>query len=400
MTPSRPPTTHDATAPTPLGGMRVLDFTNNLSGPFCTMMLADMGAEVIKIERPGGGDDSRAFGPFVNGESYAYQQVNRNKKSVVLDLKSDLGREASRRLALRSDVLVENFRPGVMGRLGLSYEALSAENPGLIYCSISGFGQTGPYAQRAGYDLIAQAMAGLMSVTGEPGRPPAKAGLPVCDVGSGMFAAFGIVTAYVERLRSGRGQRLETALYSVPVAWSVWEAAKYFGTGEVPGPTGSAHPLSAPYQAFRTRDSYLVLGANQANHFKALCQTIGAPELLEDPRFASVALRRRNLDVLAPLLEQALMARTTDEWIEALTAVGVPCGPIKPYDEVYADPHTLARGLVVDQDHPTMGRIKVIGPPVRYSRTPPRLERAPLYGEHTEEVLRSLGLADAAHSAD
>ncbi len=377
----------------PLAGLKVLDFTENIAGPYCTMILADMGAEVVKIERPGAGDEMRRHPPFVRGESVPFLTLNRGKKSVTLNLKDPRGLEAARCLARRSDVLVENFRPGTLDRLGLGPDALRAEDPRLIVCSISGFGQTGPYRDRGGYDLVAQAMGGLMSVTGEPGRSPAKCGFPVSDLGAGMWGAIGILLAVLVRERSGQGQRVDTSLLEVPVAWSVWHAARYFATGEVPGPLGSAHPGSAPYQAFQGQDgAWLVIGAGPQHLWERLCRLLGVERLLADPRFATNADRVEHRAELEEELAKAFTARPAAAWLEALEAEGIPAGPINPIDRVFADPQVLHREMVLEQEHPVVGRHRLLGIPVKLSLTPGQVRApAPTLGQHTEEILPALG---------
>jgi len=377
-----------------LDGLRLVDLTENLAGPFCAMLLADMGMDVIKIERPDGGDNQRGQGPFLNGFPLPFTMVNRNKRSVTVNLKHPAGREIVSRLAARSDVLLESYRPGVLEELGLGYEALRGCNPRLIYASISGFGQTGPYRSRGGFDLIAQAMSGLMSVTGEPGRAPVKAGYPVTDLGAGMFCAYGILTALIAREYTGEGQRVDTSLFETGLAWSVWQAAKYLGTGEVPGPLGSAHPLSAPYQAFRTADGYIVVGAGSQALFCRLCTVLGCRELSDDPRFATQSDRIAHAVELAALLAEVFHTRSTADWLDVLTAAGIPCGPVYTVAEALSDPHTLTRGMLFTYEHPTAGRLTGIGNPVNLSATPWAFRRpAPTLGEHTDAVLRELGYA-------
>jgi formyl-CoA transferase len=374
-----------------LEGLRVLDLTQVMAGPFCTMLLADLGADVIKIENPETGDQTRrSWGYAVTGDdSRAFLALNRNKRSVCLDLKSPSGLADFHRLVETADIVVENFRPGVTKRLGVDYETLRALNPRLIYASVSGFGQTGPYADRPGYDLIAQAMSGVMSITGTPGGPPVKCGLPVGDLGAGMFCAFGIVAAVHARSRNGQGQQVETSLFEAALAMSVWESTEYWATGEVPQPLGSANRMSAPYQALRTKDGYLTLGANNERLWLRLCTALEVPHLLTDPRFVANTDRMKNRDALAAVLEEKLASATTDEWVELLLGSGVPAGPIRDYRQVLdEDPHVRARGMVQELDHPVEGRVRVLGSPVRLSGTPVRLRRhPPLLGEHTEEVL-------------
>lgn len=357
------------------------------------MILADMGAEVVKVERPGAGDEMRRSPPFANGESVPFLTLNRGKKSLTLNLKDPRGLEAARRLARRSDVLVENFRPGTLDRLGLGPAALRAEDPRLIVCSISGFGQTGPYRERGGFDLIAQAMGGLMSVTGEPGRPPAKCGFPVSDLGAGMWGAIGVLLAVIARERSGQGQHVDTSLLEVPVAWSVWQAAWYFAAGQVSGPLGSAHPGAAPYQAFQAQDgAWLVIGAGPQHLWERLCRLLGVERLLADPRFATNADRVVHRAELEEELAKAVSTRPAASWIEALEAEGIPAGPVNAIDQVFADPQVLHREMVLEEEHPTVGRHRLLGIPVKLSLTPGRVRApAPTLGQHTEEILPRLG---------
>ena len=299
-----------------LEGVKVLDLTQIMAGPYCTMMLADMGADVVKVEKPNGGDDTRRMGPpFIEGESAAFLGINRNKRSIVIDLRSDPGRELAQRMARESDVLVQNFRPGSLDRMGLGYEQVREINPAIVYCTISGFGATGPYAQRGGFDLVTQGMSGLMSVTGHAGGPPAKVGVPVCDLNAGMFGAIGILTAYINRLKTGQGQHVDTSLLEGGIAYTFWESAMFFATGDVPEPKGSAHRLTAPYQAFETSDGYVNIGAaNQAN-WERLCAAIGRDELVTDPRFVEPRDRMDNLDELVSTLEQTFAQHSSDHWL-------------------------------------------------------------------------------------
>ena len=357
--------------PVPLAGVKVMDLTQIMAGPYCTMMLADMGADVLKVEKPNGGDDTRRMGPpFIEGESAAFLGINRNKRSIVIDLRSDDGREIARRMARASDVLVQNFRPGALERMGLGYEQVREINPAIVYCTISGFGATGPYARRGGFDLVAQGMSGLMSVTGHPGGPPTKVGVPVTDLNAGSFAAIGILTAYINRLRTGRGQHVDTSLLEGGVAYTFWESAIYFATGQSPAPKGSAHQLNAPYQAFRTTDGHINIGAANQATWERLCAAIGRDELLTDARFAEPRLRMDNLDALVTTLQDTFAQRTSDEWLAALDAAGVPAGPIYDIEAVYADPQVRARQMRVETDHPIAGRVSGIGIPVKLSDTP------------------------------
>jgi crotonobetainyl-CoA:carnitine CoA-transferase CaiB-like acyl-CoA transferase len=382
----------------PLEKLRVLDVSQIMAGPFCCQLLGDMGADVIKVEPVGVGDQARhTLGFRMKGEdTAAFLAVNRNKKSVTVNLKEAEGKRIFFKLVHNADVLVENFRVGVTEKLGIDYSTLEEVNPRLIYASISGFGQTGPYATHPGYDLIAQAMSGVMSVTGEPGGPPVKCGIPIADLSAGLYCAFGIMCAYVAREETGRGQHIDTSLFEGALALSIWETAQLWATGAVPQPLGSAHRLSAPYQALRTRDGYLTVGGNNQRFWRSLCKVIGRPDLADDERFATSQARMANLDELVTDLETALKERDTDDWTQALRAEGVPVGPINDYREVLEDPHTHARRMIVEIDHPIEGSIRSLGIPLKLSETPGRIARpAPLLGEHTVETLEGLGYSEA-----
>ena len=387
----------DPVRPGALTGVRVLDLTQVMAGAYCSMLLADMGADVIKIERPAGGDDTRGMSRGSDVElSPAFNAMNRNKRGIAVDLKDPRGVEVIRRLARDADVLVENFRPGMLERLGLGHEALRAENPALVYCSISGFGATGPYAGRGGYDLVAQAMSGLMSMTGEPGRPPAKVGVPICDLNAGVFAAYGVLSAYIHRLRTGEGQFVDTSLLEAGIAYTVWETAMFFGLGDVAAPMGSAHRLTAPYEALPTADGWVAIGAANQRNWERLCAALEEPALAADPRFSDNGGRMKHRIELAGELATRLRRRTTDEWLEVLNAAGVPCGPLYDIEQVYADPHVQAREMVVETVHPRMGTVRHIGSPVKLSVTPAAVLRpAPLLGQHSREVLAEAGLSPA-----
>ena len=378
----------------PLAGLRVVELAHIMAGPCCGLMLADMGAEVIKVEKLPGGDDSRRFlPPDIDGEAAAFLMMNRNKRGIAADLKTEGGRAVARRLIDRADVVIENYRKGTMERLGLGYETLRKTNPGLIYCEISGFGRSGPYADRGGFDLIAQGMSGLMSITGEaPGRPPVKCGPPVTDITAGILAAMGVLAAVVERGRGGKGQRVDTSLFEAGIVHSFWQSAICFATGVAPGPMGSAHPLNAPYQAFRTADGWITVGAaNQANWLKLL-DALDARALADDERFATSDARMRNRPALVEALTAILERRTGADWLARLEAAGVPAGPVLDVGEMHRDPQTLARGMVTETRHSRLGPVRTIGPPVKFSQTPGGVARgAPLLGEHTREVLGEIG---------
>ena len=312
----------------PLQDIKVIDFSQILAGPFCTMLLADMGADVVKIEKPNGGDDTRRYGPpFIEGESAAFLTLNRNKRSIVLDLKSEQGIAVVRRMLEDADVMIHNFRPGVVDRMGLAYEDVSALNPAIVYCTVSGFGTTGPYSSRAGFDLVAQGMSGLMSINGFPGAPPAKVGVPMADLNTGMFCAYGILTAYINRLATGQGQHVDASLIESGIAYTLYESATYFATGEVAGPLGSAHRMIAPYQAFATQDGYINIGAANQNNWERMCRAVGREDLLDDDRFASNPERMVSIEALTPIMEETFRTQTTAHWVEVLENAGVPCGP-------------------------------------------------------------------------
>jgi formyl-CoA transferase len=382
-----------------LAGLRVLDATQVMAGPFCTMLLGDLGADVVKVEPPEGDTTrtmagSRGAGP--GAESPGFWAINRNKRGIVVDLKDPRGQAIFRALAARADVLVENSRPGAFETLGLGYEYLRRDNPALVYASISGFGHTGPYAARGGFDLVAQGMSGLMSVTGEPGRPPAKCGVPVTDLAAGLLALQAILAAYVHRLRSGEGQHIDASLLEAGIALGVWESAQYFSGGGVPEALGSAHRMFAPYQAVRCADGWITLGAANTRTWERLARALGRADLIERPEFAQATGRVRNREALAAEIESVTATRPRAHWLALLEGEGVPCGPILDYEEVFADPHVGARGMVQEVDHPAGGRIRVVGPAVKLSGTPVRVGRpSPLYGQHTAEVLGELGYAPA-----
>jgi crotonobetainyl-CoA:carnitine CoA-transferase CaiB-like acyl-CoA transferase len=382
----------------PLAGLKVIELAHIMAGPVCGLMLADMGADVIKLEKHPGGDDSRRFlPPDIAGESAAFMMMNRNKRGIAVDLKSEDGKAVARRLLERADVVIENYRRGTMTRLGLSYDSLAAANPGLIYCEISGFGRSGPYAERGGFDLIAQGMSGLMSVTGEGhGRPPVKVGAPVTDITAGILGAMGVAAAYAERLKTGRGQRVDTSLFEAGIVHTYWASAITFATGRPPGPMGSAHPLNAPYQAFRTADGWITVGAANQTNWLRLVEVLGVRELAEDPRFQENADRMANLPALIDALAPHFAARPAADWLARLEAAGVPAGPVLDIAEMHRDPQTLAREMVVSVEHSRLGPVQTIGLPVKFSGTPGGVRRAaPLYGEHSREVLAEFGFAAA-----
>lgn len=364
-----------------------------MAGPFCTMLLGDMGADVIKIEKPDGGDDIRRSGPpFVAGDSAAFLNIGRNKRSVVIDIKATEGAEIVRRLARTADIFVQNLRPGRIEGFGLGYDDLRAVNPSIVYATITGYGRTGPYKDKPGFDLMAQGMSGIMGVTGHPGQPPVKVSVPITDLNAGLFTAFGVLAAYVNRLKTGTGQHVDSSLLEAGVAYTFWESAIYFATGSPPGPNGSAHQLSAPYQALPTSDGYLTIGGATQSNWARLCRAVGRAELLSDPRFTLNADRMANRAALEQTLSETFMTRTTAHWLGVLDRAGVPCGPINDMSQVYTDPQVVARDMVVEIDHPTAGAIRNVGIPVKFSETPGTVRRPPpRLGEHTHEVLVEFG---------
>lgn len=396
----------------PLAGIRVLDLTRVLAGPWCTQNLADLGAEVIKIERPGSGDDTRGWGPPYlrdeagnnTSEAAYYMAANRNKKSVTVDMATPEGAELIRDLALRSDIVVENFKVGGLAKYGLDYESLKAINPRLIYCSVTGFGQTGPYAPRPGYDFMIQAMGGLMSVTGEkddmPGGGPQKAGVAVADLMTGMYATVGILAALRERDRSGLGQHVDMALLDCQVAMMANQNMNYLTSGKAPKRAGNAHPNLVPYQVFATSDGHIIVAVGNDSQFRNFCRVAECTELAEDPRFMTNPQRVMNREALIPVLTEIMLTRSCATWLEQLEAVGVPAGPINTLDQVHDNPQVLARGMKITMPHPTAGQATLVGSPIRLSDTPVEYRNAPpMLGEHTEEVLRDVLGLDAAQIA-
>ncbi len=384
---------------TALDGIRVLDVTQVMAGPFCAMQLCDMGAEVIKVEPPGG-DSTRHMAGSSGSDSAGFNALNRGKRSIVLDLRTAEARDVFRRLVARSDILIENYRPGVMHQFGLDYDTLAADFPRLIYASISGSGQTGPRAAHGGFDLVAQGESGLMSVTGEPGRPPTKMGVPVTDLGAALFALAAILAALRYRDQTGRGQQIDTSLLEAGIALSVWEAAEYFSTGAIPTPLGSAHRMLAPYQAIRCADGYITIGAGTNRLFHRLCEVLGQPEWTTRPEYADDTCRVRNRAELIAGIEALTVGQSCSEWLTRFTDAGVPCGRINNYAEAFDDAQVQARSMVVDVMHPTLGNLRTLGSPIKMSETPPRVDRcAPRLGEHTDEILREAGCTAAEIAA-
>ena len=382
--------------PAPLDGIRVVDLSRVVAGPYCTMTLGDMGADVVKIEQPGRGDESRAFGPqFLGGESPYYLSINRNKRSCTVDLKHEAGRAVVRRLIAGADVVIQNFRPGAAARLGLDYETVAARRPEVVYCSISGFGEGGPDADRPGYDLIVQGESGLMDLTGEADGPPTRIGTSIADLTAGMMAAQGILLALYARRTTGRGQHVRVAMLDAVASLLTYNAGNYFASGEVPTRRGNDHPSVVPYQTLRARDGWMNLGIANDSLWVRYCDAVGRPDLRDDPRFATAPERVRHRDVLVPIVVEITAGRTVAEWMDVLGAAGVPCGRIRNVAEVCTNPQLTTRGKVVEHPHPTAGRVRMIGQPIELSETPGRIDRAPpLLGEHTDEVLRAAGYTD------
>lgn len=383
----------------PLAGLKVIELAHVMAGPVCGLMLADMGADVIKVEKLPGGDDTRRFlPPDIGGESAAYMMMNRNKRGIAIDLKNPEGRDTVIHLLKTADVVIENYRAGTMARLGLGYEALSELNPGLIYCEISGFGRTGPYKDRGGYDLIAQGMSGLMSITGEgPGRDLVKVGAPVTDITAGILGANGVLAAYIHRLKTGKGQRVDTSLFEAGITHTYWQSAIAFATGVAPGPMGSAHPLNAPYQAFETADGWITVGAANQPNWLRMVDAIERPELADDTRYLDSKSRMDNLTELAATLTDIFKTKSKSDWLARLENAGVPAGPVLNVSEMHQDPHAIARDMVVETSHKKVGTVKTLGCPIKFSETPANVKTAaPVYGQHTREVLSEYGLDKTA----
>ena len=380
-----------------LDGLKVIDCTQILAGPFCTMMLGDMGAEIIKVEKPNGGDDIRRFGPpFIDGESAAFLMINRNKKSIALNMKDPKGLKILTDLIKTADVFIQNFRPGSLEKMGLGFDdVISKINPKIIYCSISGFGTTGPYKDRPGFDLIAQGMSGLMSLTGTPNGDPVKIGVPICDLTAGSYAAMGILAAYIKRLKTNKGQFVETSLLESGLSYTIWESGIYFATQEISAQSGTAHRLSAPYQAFKTNDGYINIGAaNQAN-WEKLCHAINKPEFITTEEYLDNSSRMENINQLVTLLNKEFELKTTSEWVEILISAGVPCGPILNMHEVLNHEQIKDRETVIDLNHTKLGKIQNLSFPIKFSDNPQSLKLPPpLLGEHNNVILKELGYSD------
>lgn len=377
-----------------LDGLRILDMSQIMAGPYCTMVLADMGADVIKVEKPNGGDDSRQMGPYINGESACFMQINRNKQSIALNLKDPDVLDIFYDLARQADVIVENYRPGVTKSLKVDYRTMKEINPAIIYCSISGYGQTGPYHEKGGFDLVAQGMSGLMSLTGEPGRRPLKTGVAVYDIGAGITAVYSILSAYIYRQKTGEGQQIDVALSECGIPWFTWEAAAYFGEGREPQPTGWRHRVSAPYQALTTCDGYIVLGCANQRTWESFCSdVINKPQWIEDPRFRTNTDRWENVDELERNIEKIFNKKNTEFWCQRCDSYGVPAAPINSFSQALSDPHIAERGMVQEFEHPTAGKVQTLGFGSKFSETPQKIRYpSPLLGEHTDEVLSSIGV--------
>jgi formyl-CoA transferase len=380
----------------PLTGIRVVEVGNYMAAPFCTMQLADLGAEVIKVENPQGGDQVRQSAPLIDGEGSAFMRLNRNKRSMALDLKTSKGREIFRKLAGTADVMVENLRPGTMNDLGLEYESLQRINPALIYVAASGWGQDGPLRDQPGMDIMAQARSGLMSITGSPGGEPVKVGVPICDLVCALYGALAAVAALYERRQTGKGQYIDVSLLEAGVSFAIWEAGSFFATGAIPQPSGSAHQSAAPYQAFRAADGWLTIGATTKPNWTALCRALGLESLLEDERYVDSNRRHSNREALASTIESVTSTRNVEHWLSVLGEAGVPCAPIQDFGQVFTDPHLLARDYFWDAPHSKLAPVRQLGSPMRFSRTPVRRDTAgPVLGEDTAELLAELGFGEA-----
>ena len=377
-----------------LSGVQVLDLTRALAGPYCTLMLGDYGADVIKIELPGRGDDTRHWGPpYIDGESAYFLSINRNKRSLTLNLKDPAGREVFMRLARNADVVVENFTPGVVNRLGIDYEAVKAENPRIVYSSISGFGQTGPYREKPAYDQVMQGLGGIMSLTGDPDGQPQKIGVALADIGAGMLAAYAVMTALFHRERTGVGQYIDVSMLDLQVAWLTYQAATYFATDTPPPRVGAAHPNLVPYQAFKCADGkYINVAVGNERFWQRFCKALGREDLVVMPEYAQNRDRVKNRDQLVALLQQEFDTRSTDRWVDILEEAGVPCGPINDLADVFSDPQVKARDMLLEVQHPSAGKIKQTGIPIKFSATPGSIDSPPpLLGQHSKEILLELG---------
>ena len=383
----------------PLAGIKVIELAHIMAGPTCGLMLADMGADVIKVEKVPGGDDSRRFlPPDIDGEAASFMMMNRNKRGIAVNLKEESGKQVLKHILKTADVIIENYRMDTMDKLGLGYDDLKQDNPGLIYCAISGFGRTGPYAERGGFDLIAQGMSGLMSITGEgSGRPPVKMGAPITDITAGILGAMAVSAAYVHKLKTGEGQKIDTSLFEAGIVHTYWQSAIGLATGIAPGPMGSAHPMNGPYQAFQTSDGWITLGAANQKNWLRMLDALEVPEIADDPRFRENADRMAHLKELEDVLNLIFVEHSTEELLQRLQDAGVPAGPVFNVNQMHEDPHTLARDMIVEVEHSRLGPVKTIGLPVKFSETPGRVANgAPVYGQHTREVLAEYGYDQTA----
>ncbi len=378
----------------PLQGIKILDMTRVLAGPYCTMMLANMGAEVIKCEMPGLGDDSRAFGPHVNGESGYFLSINRGKKSIVLDMKSDEGKQIFRTLLTQVDVITENYKPGTMEKLGFGYEEIKKINPSIIYTAMSGFGHTGPYSDRPAYDMIVQGMGGIISITGEPGKDPVRVGASIGDIVAGMYGAYGTLAALYNRRDTGEGQKVDIAMFDCQLSILENAIAKTSISGKAPGPLGLKHPSISPFESYRTKDSRIIIAAGNDKLFGLFCKVTGNEELIEDERFSTNMERAKRMHELTDLFQPKMLEKTTDEWMEICLAKGIPAGPINTIDKLFTDPQVAQRNMLVEVDQPKMGKVKIAGNPVKMSSIAVEDEipagHAPLHGEHTAEILSTM----------
>ena len=384
--------------PGPIHGVRVLELAQIMAGPSCGLLLADLGADVIKIEKIPDGDDTRRFTPpEINGEAAAFMTMNRNKKGFALDLKSKEGKEVFKRMVKKTDVIVENFRKGTLEKLGIGYEELIKINPKIILCEISGYGRTGPYADKGGFDLVAQGMSGLMSITGESlDKPPMKVGAPITDITAGILGATGVLAALIHRDKTGEGQRVDTSLYEAGIVHTYWQSAITSATGKSPGPLGSAHPLTAPYQAFKTKDKWITVGASNQNSWINLIEALERKDLQEDQRFNSNANRMNNLKILIEILNKEMIKKTSKEWLMIFDQKGFPCGPINTIEEMFEDPHTKQREMIIAVKNTKAGVFKSIGMPIKFSKSKSdKSKGAPIFGEHTKEVLLDYGFSKA-----
>jgi len=379
----------------PLAGIKVLEVGNYMAAPFCAMQLADLGADVVKVENPNGGDQVRSSAPLIDGEGSAFVRLNRNKRSLAVDLKNAAGKEVMLRLARSADVVIENLRPGTMRDLGLDYETLQAANPGLVYFSASGWGQDGPLRDLPGLDIMAQARSGLMSITGAPGGDPVKVGVPVCDLVCALYGALAVVSALYARRDSGAGQFIDVSLLEAGVSLGIWEAGGFFATGQIPKPLGSAHQSAAPYQAFRASDGWLTLGATTKPNWEAMCRALGLERLVGEARFADSSERHAHREELEVIIEAVTTTKPVSHWLELLERAGVPCAPIQDFGQSFNDPQLVERNFFWDAPHAKLPNVRQLGSPMRMSRTPARRDGAgPVLGEHTLEVLREAGYGD------